>query len=152
MRRFDALTERRMGETIARRASGPPAREVVVESAFGLLFVTAALLLAVLAPTHRDFSAPLAVGFVVALAVAVRVEFASGAGFALPTQLVFVPMLLLLPTPIVPLLVAAAMVLVGLTRRGRSPATIPLWFADAWWAVGPAAVLCALGAETPAWG
>jgi putative nucleotidyltransferase with HDIG domain len=152
MRRFDAVTERRMGETIARRAAGPSAREILIESVFGASFITAALLLAVLAPADRAFSPALAVAFVAALALAVRVEFASGAGFAVPTQLVFVPMLLLLPTPVVPLLVAAAMVVVGLVRRDRSPTTAPLWFADAWWAVGPAAVLCALGAQLPAWG
>ena len=41
-------------------------------------------------------------------AVVARVEVWGGTGYAVPTQIVFVPMLLLLPTPLVPLLVAAA--------------------------------------------
>ena len=40
--------------------------------------------------------------------LAARIEFSIGAGYAVPTQLVLVPMLLLLPTPLVPLLVGAA--------------------------------------------
>ena len=49
---------------------------------------------------------PIALAFLVAYAAADRIEFSTGAGYAVPTQLVFVPMLLLLPTPLVPLLVA----------------------------------------------
>ena len=46
---------------------------------------------------------------VAAYALVADAEFPSGAGFAVPTQIMFVPMLLLLPTPMVPLLVALAL-------------------------------------------
>ena len=73
----------------------------------------------------------------------------------LPTEIMFVPMLLLLPTPLVPLLVAAALVLSSTVAaiRGRiTPSRIPFGVADAWFAIGPAAVLVLLGAQTPDWG
>lgn len=43
----------------------------------------------------------------------------------MPTQIVFVPMLLLLPTPLVPLLVAAGLVFssLGQTLAGGTPAS-----------------------------
>jgi HD-GYP domain-containing protein (c-di-GMP phosphodiesterase class II) len=152
MRRDDAITMRRMVEAIARRASGPSAREVVVESVFAGALLALAIALAVLAPAERASSALTALAFTVAFAVAARVDFASGAGFAVPTQLVFVPMLLLLPTPMVPLLVAAALFAVAISRGGRALATAPLAIADAWFALAPAVVVCALGAQTPGWG
>jgi putative nucleotidyltransferase with HDIG domain len=81
--------------------------------------------------------------------------FRTGTGVVMPTQVVFVPMLLLLPTPLVPLLVAAALVLSATAEaiRGRvAPARIPFGVADAWFAIGPAATLVLLGAQTPDWG
>src|SRR2546430_1975208 len=51
--------------------------------------------------------------FVVSYALASRIDFEIGTGSAVPTQLVLVPMLVLLPVQYVPLCV-----LVGLLRRG----------------------------------
>jgi HD-GYP domain-containing protein (c-di-GMP phosphodiesterase class II) len=154
MRRFDAGTERRLREAIARRAGGPGAREVLRAAPFGIAFATAALALALLAPAERAFDPLLAGAFVVAYALAARVDFASGAGFATPTQLLVFPMLLLLPTPIVPMLVAVALVLAattGSSRHGYRGRRAVLAVPDAWFAVGPAAVLCHLGVQSPAW-
>ena len=65
----------------------------------------------------------------------------------MPTQVVLVPMLLLLPTPTVPLLVALALVLTTLidALRGRvaTRARAALASADAWFALAPALVLVA---------
>src|SRR4051812_24962480 len=73
----------------------------------------------------------------------------------MPTQLLFVPMLLLLPTPLVPLLTTAALVLgaawdVVTERRPLQRLLLPL--ADGGFALAPAFVLVALGAQLPAWG
>jgi putative nucleotidyltransferase with HDIG domain len=68
---------------------------------------------------------------------------------------VFVPMLLLLPTPLVPLLVAVANLLSALVQAltGRTTLSrVPVAIIDAWFSLAPAATLCALGAELPAWG
>jgi len=90
--------------------------------------------------------------FVVAYAGLLRVEFVFGETRTFPTQLLFVPMLLLLPTPLVPLLVMAAAVLTKAVdvARGRGAAST-LWytFGDAGFALAPAFVLCVLGEQLP---
>jgi HD-GYP domain-containing protein (c-di-GMP phosphodiesterase class II) len=67
---------------------------------------------------------------------------------------VFVPMLLLLPTPLVPLLAMAAL-LVGaaakVLRGQTAPHRIIFAVSDASFALAPAIVLIALGAQTPGW-
>jgi HD-GYP domain-containing protein (c-di-GMP phosphodiesterase class II) len=56
-------------------------------------------------------------------AAASRVEFEIGTGAAIPTELVLVPMLFVLPVGVVPALVAAALVSAGLLDRSR-PVTV----------------------------
>ena len=90
------------------RLLGP---ELRVELIAGMTFVAAALALAIAGDPARGFEPLLAACLVVAYAVMATTEFRTGSGVVLPTQIVFVPMLLLLPTPLVPLLVAAALVL-----------------------------------------
>src|SRR5262245_52225364 len=107
---LDAGTERLIEEVRSRRDEALPTRERAVESALGLVWLAAAVALAVLGDSSRAFDLPLALAFTVAYAVVSRVPFTLGDGLAVPSQLVFVPMLLLLPTPLVPLLVVAAIV------------------------------------------
>jgi putative nucleotidyltransferase with HDIG domain len=120
----------------------------------GLGFLLAAAALAVLADWPRELSLPtLAVVAASYLAVS-RVQFNVSDGFTLPTQLVFVPMLFVLPTPLVPLAVAAmalvARIIMGATDS-RTLRRSGLAFADSWYAIGPALVLVATGTETFAW-
>jgi diguanylate cyclase (GGDEF)-like protein len=71
-----------------------------------------------------------------------------GAGSAVPTQLVLVPMLFLLPAPAVPACVAAGLLLadaVDVVRRTEHPERLVSGLADAWHAVGPALVFAAAG-------
>jgi hypothetical protein len=124
---LDAGTERRLGEAFDRQTRAPDRRERLANRLFLTGFVAAAGALAVLAPAEREFDAVLAVAMLVAYAVADRVEFSVGAGYGAPTQLVFVPMLLLLPTPIVPLLVAAGSVLGAAMRAVRGPVSPRRW-------------------------
>ncbi len=129
---------------------GESARDLA--AAFTLLALAAALPFLFTSP--RPFDLALAVALTAALAVAARVEFRVGSGVAVPTQLVFVPMLLLLPTPYVPLIVAAANVVASTTHvvRGEvAPSRLLLSPADATFALGPAFVLVVAGAELPAW-
>ena len=90
----------------------------------------------------------------VAYALVGRAQFVLGTGFAVPTQVVLVPMLLLLPTPTVPLLVAVALVLTTMmdALRGRASSERAVSaVADAWFAVAPALVLVVCDAQTPDW-
>ena len=148
-------TQRLLEGALSRRPERLLAREQLADGAFAAVFLVAAVLFAWLAPAERHLSPGLAAALVAAYVLVGRAEFASGAGFAVPTQVVLVPMLLLLPTPTVPLLVALALVLTTLADalRGRTARDrVILSVADAWFALAPAVVLVAAGAQTPDWG
>ena len=97
-----------------------------------------------LAPADRTLEPLIALALVRRLRAGREAEFPSGAGFAVPTQIVFVPMLLLLPTPSVPLMVALAVLLRSTYRYRRAgrkrPERILVSVADAWFALAPALV------------
>lgn len=119
-------------------------REVAVEAAMAAAFVTAAAAAALLLDAGRGWNVPAALALVLAFALASRVEFQIGAGLAVPTQLLLVPMLFLLPLPAVPALVAAALVLGSLPdvlSRRRPAARLLSAVADAWHALGPTVIL-----------
>jgi len=151
---LDAATERRHEESFERRARRLDCRELLTLLPLNAAFFVAAGALAVLAEPARELSLLLAVAFVLAYAVANRIEFSTGGGYAVPTQLVFVPMLLLLPTSLVPLLVCAALVLSAvptIVRGVTAPGRGLLGASDAFFALGPALVLVAAGAQLPQW-
>jgi HD-GYP domain-containing protein (c-di-GMP phosphodiesterase class II) len=112
---------------------------------------TAAALLAWL-PVDRSHAGVWAVAaLVVCYAVATRVQFEAGFGIAVPTQLVFVPMLFLAPLQAVPLLVVLGFFLSTLPELlrgewhvGRAAA---LHFVSGWHAVGPVLVLGLAGTQ-----
>ncbi len=107
-------------------------------------FLVAALALALLGVQQHKLSLPVAGLYVVGIAAASEVRFEIGAGFTVPTQAVFVPMLFALPAPIVPLLVACglALALVPSILRGHVAIsrllTVP---GNSWFALGPSLVL-----------
>jgi putative nucleotidyltransferase with HDIG domain len=146
--------ERLLAEARERTRNSLARRERLTNVGFSVAFLIAAGGLALLAPAERTADPLLAVLLVLAYAVVARVEFSAGAGIVVPTQVVFVPMLLLLPTPLVPLLVVCAMVLtdaVRALRSGSGPRRARATLADAWFSVAPALVLVLAGAQTPAW-
>jgi HD-GYP domain-containing protein (c-di-GMP phosphodiesterase class II) len=82
-----------------------------------------------------------------------RVNFEVGSGWAVPTELVLIPMLIVLPPALVPLYVAAAVVLAWAPEfvRRRFPVDrLPLEVGSASHALGPALVL-ALAKPEHAW-
>jgi len=107
-------------------------------------FLLAALALALLAGAGRGFSLAVAALYVLGVAAASEVRFEIGAGFTVPTQAVFVPMLFAVPASLVPLLVALslALALIPSILAGRVPIsrmlTVP---GNSWFALGPALVL-----------
>ncbi len=81
-----------------------------------------------------------------------RLEFEIGSGSASPTQLVFVPMLFVLPPAIVPPAFAAALALdrIPSVLAGRSrPRVLLTALGDAWFAIGPAVVFTVAGLDEP---
>jgi putative nucleotidyltransferase with HDIG domain len=151
---MDAATERRIEQAIERRKRTLDRFELLGGCLLTVAFVIAATALAISAAPEREFSPLVALAFVVAYAGANKIEFTAGTGFAVPTQLLFVPMLLVLPTPLVPGLVGVAIVGSAgwdVVRHGFAPGRILFAPADALFAVAPAAVIIAAGAQTPAW-
>ncbi|HST69503.1 MAG TPA: aminopeptidase [Solirubrobacterales bacterium] len=117
----------------------------------GAVFLLLGGALALLAGVE-SFSPLTALVYVVGIAIASNVRFDFGAGFTVPTQAVFVPMLFAVPVAIVPLLTLLALVLgmVPAVLRGR---TAPSWMLTAagnsWFAFGPAIVLALSGDPAP---
>ncbi|HEX8715195.1 MAG TPA: HD-GYP domain-containing protein, partial [Solirubrobacteraceae bacterium] len=114
-------------------------------------YAAAALAFALLAGVH-GFPVGVAALYVVAIAVAGNVVFDVGAGFTVPIQAVFVPMLFALPPAAVPLLVPLALVLgmaPQIARREVSPGWLLTALGNSWFAIGPALVLVLAGDHSP---
>jgi HD-GYP domain-containing protein (c-di-GMP phosphodiesterase class II) len=137
-----------------REASAPPRRTIAVEMTAG-----AGLVLAVVAMstvfTGGHSASPVVLGaLVVAYALAAMIRFDVGVGFTSPCQLVFVPMWFVVPPALLPVLVAAGLVLeqvitIAVSPRTRHPLRVLSSVPDAWHAVGPALVLGFAGATDP---
>ena len=126
-------------------------RELLFEGGAALLFVGVAIPMAIHGLSSTQLDVPLAALLVVLYALASRaVEFPLGAGYVVPSYVILVPMLLLLPPGSAPLFAAAGLVLGCLAqillRRERLERVL-LSVPDAWHAVGPAAVLLAVGVQ-----
>jgi putative nucleotidyltransferase with HDIG domain len=97
-------------------------------------------------------SIPLAVLYVVATAAIGAVRFDIGAGFTVPTQALFVPMLFALPAGLAPIIVAPALALGMLPSilAGRVPVgrllTVP---GNSWFTIGPSLVLVLFADHRP---
>jgi putative nucleotidyltransferase with HDIG domain len=129
-------------------------REVAAQGVVGIPFLVAAGLLAALGLDEPVDATDVAI-FVLAAAVMGRLEFEVGSGYMVPTQLIFVPMLFVLPPAIVPLVVAAALLLDRIPDvvRSRWDVARLMWVpGDAWFAVGPSLVFILAGVDRPALG
>ena len=146
------LAEQLVGEARARHPRRMNARERGVLGASAGLFLLAAIAIAVLVPSEREFQPLLLVGLVAGYALISRVRFEVGNWFVVPESLVFVPLVLLAPLPYVPLLVALASVLSvmpelinGSWHKERAVTCL----SDCWFAIGPVLVLAWLAPGEP---
>ena len=141
--------ERLLEESWDSRGQGAGRRELVLETLAGVLFVLIAAPLAAPSIASHAFDPVLALCLVALLAfVAGWIRFPIGAGYVLPSYLVLVPMLLLLPARTVPLLTAAGMAVGGTTKclaRRASAEHVLLSIPNAWYSLGPAVVLWLAG-------
>jgi diguanylate cyclase (GGDEF)-like protein len=150
----ESATEQLLERSWERRERQASQRELLVDAVAAALFVAVAgalLLTAGVTHPHAGEVGPFtgtAVLLVAVYALVGRIEFPVGAGYVVPTQLILVPMLLVLPPAAVPLAVGVGMVLGNTVdwAFGRVPprrvlSAVP----DAWHAVGPAVVLLLAG-------
>jgi putative nucleotidyltransferase with HDIG domain len=146
------IESERVRESFADRARRMAPAELRAELWVGGGFLIAAVALLALAGTGARVSLGLVALYVLGVAAVGHVRFDIGAGFTVPTQAVFVPMLFALPVALVPLLVALALALgmVPAILTGRAPAsrvlTVP---GNSWFAWGPAVVLALAHDHTP---
>jgi HD-GYP domain-containing protein (c-di-GMP phosphodiesterase class II) len=115
-------------------------------------FLVVSVALTMLAHSSRQAGLWVFVVLIGSYALASRIDFEIGTGSAVPTQLVLIPMLALLPVQDVPLCVLVGLLLGGLPDyvRGRVPVDRSvLRFVNSWHAVGPALVLLAAGQPAP---
>ena len=141
--------ERLLEESWSQRQRRPAQRELLVEGLAALVFLSVAIPLAFSSITGGRLDAQLALLLVgLYVLVAGTIHFPVGAGYVVPTYVVLVPMLLMLPPATVPLLAAAGGVVAALcrvlVRKGR-PGQILFAVPNAWYSVGPAAVLMVAG-------
>jgi len=136
----------------ARQTDPLPRADRVLAALLGGGFLAVAVPITVLLPSERSPSALVVFGLIVAYAAAFRLDFEVGAGFAIPTELVLVPMLFILPLGVVPICVAGAILrarMIDGARRALHVERTLLGIGDAWHAVGPVAVLAAAGQTAP---
>jgi putative nucleotidyltransferase with HDIG domain len=149
----EALNEpERLRVSYARETTGLAWSEKRAELAVGGGFLLAAVTIALAIAPERHFHAAIAAMYILVLAVASRVRFDFGAGFTVPTQIVFVAMLCEVPVNLVPLLTALALaigmlpeVLAGRTRPER---VLPV-LGNSWFSLGPALVFAAFDVHGP---
>jgi HD-GYP domain-containing protein (c-di-GMP phosphodiesterase class II) len=134
------------------RADG---RERIVEASMAVGFILVAGAMAIGLPSSRALDLPTLALLVGAYVIACRAQFEVADGYTVPTELVLVPMLFLLPTPAVPLVVSLSWALGRLIEYASGETSVHRAFhvfADCWHAVGPALVLTVAGAQIFSWG
>jgi diguanylate cyclase (GGDEF)-like protein len=143
-----------VAEARRRRARTPNRRELTAALLTGGSFLTAAIAFALVAGSPRAVDPVGLVLLIVGFAILSQLELELGSGSAVPTQLVFVPMLFLLPLRLVPLAVCAGFLLGGTLdlALGRMRADRALALAGcAWFALPAVIVLHAAGERPAAW-
>jgi putative nucleotidyltransferase with HDIG domain len=151
---LDPAVESLLADFERRPPAAMPPRERRTEAIAGLAFLAVAVPLAIVGPGPDGIHAVPAALLLLAYAAIARIQFATGAGYTAPTQLVLVPLLFALPPAVVPLAIAGAMLLKNVPdylRGHRHPDRMLLVLGDAAHALGPALVLALLGSGEPEW-
>ena len=152
---LDPAQQRVIEEQRARRLSRVAKRERVSIFVSAGAFLAAAVSMAAFMPSDRSPGIVAGLLLVAVYALAFELDFEIGTGSAVPTQLVLVPMLFVLPAGLVPLAVAAGVVLGSLTEYARGALHLERVFmrlVNCWHALGPALVIGLAGEPEPSLG
>jgi hypothetical protein len=140
------LAEQLVGEARERRRRRMSQRERIVNATSAAVFIAAVAAIWAYLPNERSADPLLISGLVAGYAIVSRVRFEFGPAYVTPEQLLFVPMLLLLPLPLVPLLVVLGALLSQVPDFVDRTWHHDRWvscFADSWFCIGPVLVLVA---------
>lgn len=151
---FGGDADATVAEHRSTRAEGLSARERVALAIVGGGFLAVLAALVAFVPVYRYPGLEVVVLYVVVYALVSRIEFEVFTGASVPTQLVFVPMLFVLPLRLVPIAVAAGLALGYVLDwlSGRiALERIALSVVGSWHAAGPVVVLAVTGERTLAW-
>jgi hypothetical protein len=154
--RYDSPASQDLLVTAERRHSEArrTRRVLTVEGCGAGAFLAGAIAVALAGHSPRPLSiGPLAL-MVFAYVIAAQVKFPVGSAWTAPTQLVFVPMLFVLPTELVPLIVAACLLVdqvPSIVRGSGSPTRVLARIADSLYALGPTLVLVIGGGQVFSW-
>jgi HD-GYP domain-containing protein (c-di-GMP phosphodiesterase class II) len=149
---LDPALESALTETRGRKRGHLVGRDLLSSLVIGLGFLVAAGLAFAYLPQHRPTVPWLVALLVLVYAAASRVEFAVGSGYAIPTALVLVPMLFVVPLREVPLCVAAGLLLRDVPEIVRGHFKVDrglLRLVSSWHAFGPVLVLALAGDHSP---
>jgi hypothetical protein len=138
----------------AREVAPTYGRERTVEVTAAIAFVAAAAGIAIFADAARSLDTTTLAVLIGAYVVVCRAKFDFADGYTVPTELVLVPMLFLLPTPLVPLFVSVSWMLGRLIDYARGDINVGRSFqvfADCWHSMGPVLVLVIAGSQVFAW-
>ncbi len=143
---------RLVSEARARHPQAMRGRERYGAAGLALAFVLAAGGIAAVLPRGEPWHPALAILLVVAYAFASQVEFEVDQGVAFATQLVFVPMLFLLPLRLVPLFVVVGLILGRVPEFAARRRHVDRWLlcvASSWFALGPVVLIGLLAPGPP---
>jgi diguanylate cyclase (GGDEF)-like protein len=146
--RPDTAVDQLLDESWESRERRGSRRELTVETVAALLFAAASASLLLLGSSVHSVRVSTVCLLIATYAVVARIEFPVGAGHVVPTQLVLVPLLVMLPAAAVPLAVAAGLALSILPdwlRRRVAFRRVLSAVPDGWHAIGASAVLVAAG-------
>ena len=146
----DPYVEQLIEDASIRKTAPLSKRELRTDAVLGVLLLAAVAVLALVAPSARGLSPLGAVALIAAYALTQRVKFDVGPGYTVPSQLVFIPMLILAPPALVPVLVAASFLvgrLPSYLRGDVHPTRLVFVLADSVYAVGPAVVIALLASD-----
>jgi putative nucleotidyltransferase with HDIG domain len=146
--------ERLMAQSRSRRPSPMSARERMTEVVLGVLLAAALVAMGMAFGVGHLPVGP-ALALTAAYVLASRVRFDIGAGYVDPSQLVFVPMLFVIPPPLVPIFVLAGLAISRIpdVLAGRVHPDRLVMPGAVWYSVGPALVFAAADVSpTGDWG
>jgi HD-GYP domain-containing protein (c-di-GMP phosphodiesterase class II) len=127
-------------------------RERIVNAVSATAFMSVVALIAITFEVERSADPALIAGLIAGYAIVSRVRFEFGATYVTPEQIAFIPTLLLLPLPMVPVVVVVAALLAQIPDFLEGTWHRDRWvscFADSWFCIGPVIVLAALARGEP---